>query len=1091
MPGGTQKRKRYEPSDSDPTLKIGSLPPKPTFGEILNAIKEVYKGPFDLKMEPFPTIRMPQSVIRILTEKQVYVRKHRLTFGLSDGPLTRAAPMHRRTGLPVPFIDRSYKQRQQERSEHLSHYIKVEKIELGVIIGIGKDGYSAEWSTKEPAFMFFDDKERTLLIEIGDHTTERKKRISINIPNVETFSIASLDYQQFALFQLYMPPVFLEKIHREELEEWQQDLETPPEWKRVAYFDDKHKRVGRYATRTIRFVFANDEDHLSDFMRLSRFPKLPPLRLSYLQETANLELYSFKKMEALKRLIAAQDISFDIKFQLEALHYNKVLLPDEILEIAPKIRALKKAHGQAFAAAALQHLGVYIKKHSIAEQTGVAATAFDVAVDEYEASVAEDMPKPVEHMIRHITFTPTSVTLEGPLRDVGNRVLRIYPEHIDNFIRVRFTEEGGNRYHFDYMVDNEAFINEHAGGILHHDRYGQEVTAESLRNSLGDFDREDLLYNPAKWGARIGQTLTATEPSVKVSCKEYQWVDDIMSPHGEGKMPYTDGCGTISPALAREIWERERHRRPVNRPQQEINVPKVFQIRMGPAKGVVSVDYRLKGRKILLRKSMKKFGQLNPEEDLIIEVALMFHSPSGMTLNQPMITLLETLGVKSGILHVLLDDALEAIKEALESATATARLLSDYHLGESFGVPSLLNMLDRYGMSTLLASDKMLQEARNYALYHVQRDMKYKANIPVPDAYTLVGIADVHDVLEEGQIYDGDMYNLIDLTRIPEMRPPSFDEPANYDSPVVWQTEEVATVNDIADFFTRFMMADSLGLVSVRHRLIADQVPLGAQDPRCLKLSAQHSIAVDTPKTGMPMHYHDIVRPLGGTPDWQAGENFDPESGDYYQSERAIGILYRAVDLTMIEQSCQAIIPDPAEPTHVTVKRRLKSRVGPSLISFSSTDRRLLSPAKLEWLLNYYCCQLDYIRVIHTLSNDPGHTLSEAEAFIDTIAGKAAQPRRRKELIVRMKSMSADLVREVRNRLVGNAKGVEPTKLWLVNAWNAWNLSQEEKFRAMEGSASFGWTALRCVLEALTTLEDEHDQKLPQEFLTLLDNTLL
>lgn len=69
MPGGTPKRKRYEPSPSDPVLKIGSLPPKATFGEVLNAIKEAYKGPFDLKMEPSPTVTLPQRVIRILTEK--------------------------------------------------------------------------------------------------------------------------------------------------------------------------------------------------------------------------------------------------------------------------------------------------------------------------------------------------------------------------------------------------------------------------------------------------------------------------------------------------------------------------------------------------------------------------------------------------------------------------------------------------------------------------------------------------------------------------------------------------------------------------------------------------------------------------------------------------------------------------------------------------------------------------------------------------------------------------------------------------------------------------------------------------------------
>lgn len=64
----------------------------------------------------------------------------------------------------------------------------------------------------------------------------------------------------------------------------------------------------------------------------------------------------------------------------------------------------------------------------------------------------------------------------------------------------------------------------------------------------------------------------------------------------------------------------------------------------------------------------------------------------------------------------------------------------------------------------------MLQKARNFALYHVERDLKYKTNIPgmyyshqckmcadffwpVPDAYTLVGVADVHEVLQEGEIY--------------------------------------------------------------------------------------------------------------------------------------------------------------------------------------------------------------------------------------------------------------------------------------------------------------------------------------------------
>lgn len=140
-----------------------------------------------------------------------------------------------------------------------------------------------------------------------------------------------------------------------------------------------------------------------------------------------------------------------------------------------------------------------------------------------------------------------------------------------------------------------------------------EITVDALRWSLGDWDSDDLTYNPAKyvliengilfvfsfairrWAARVGQTLTATEPTVWVKPGEYHWVPDIASPWGE-KTPFTDGCGEISPALAQEVWNELQALHPVHKPPHEILVPKVFQIRFGPAKGVVAVNYKLQGR---------------------------------------------------------------------------------------------------------------------------------------------------------------------------------------------------------------------------------------------------------------------------------------------------------------------------------------------------------------------------------------------------------------------------------------------------------------------------------------------------------------
>lgn len=98
-----------------------------------------------------------------------------------------------------------------------------------------------------------------------------------------------------------------------------------------------------------------------------------------------------------------------------------------------------------------------------------------------------------------------------------------------------------------------------------------------------------------RWAARIGQTLTATEPTVWVGSQEYEWAPDIPSPWGE-KTPFTDGCGEISPLLAQEVWDAHQALHPIHKPVQEILIPKVFQIRFGPAKGVVAVNYKLKGR---------------------------------------------------------------------------------------------------------------------------------------------------------------------------------------------------------------------------------------------------------------------------------------------------------------------------------------------------------------------------------------------------------------------------------------------------------------------------------------------------------------
>lgn len=46
-------------------------------------------------------------------------------------------------------------------------------------------------------------------------------------------------------------------------------------------------------------------------------------------------------------------------------------------------------------------------------------------------------------------------------------------------------------------------------------------------------------------------------------------------------------------------------------------------------------------------------------------------------------------------------------------------------------------------------------------MVHMDRELKYRARIPIPDGYSLVGVADVHKELEEGEVYSKSITCLI------------------------------------------------------------------------------------------------------------------------------------------------------------------------------------------------------------------------------------------------------------------------------------------------------------------------------------------
>lgn len=127
---------------------------------------------------------------------------------------------------------------------------------------------------------------------------------------------------------------------------------------------------------------------------------------------------------------------------------------------------------------------------------------------------------------------------------------------------------------------------------------------------------------------------------------------------------------------------------------------------------------------------------------------------------------------------------------------------------------------------------------------------------------------------------------------------------------------------DMVEFFINFMKSDQLGQIAVQHRVLADIRPRGTHDPYCILLAELHSTAVDFSKTGIPVDMRKCPRRPKYRPDFEAPgpqvviekdmgavflDSFLPNDDDqddeddiphtrYYESQKALGILYRAIN---------------------------------------------------------------------------------------------------------------------------------------------------------------------------------------------------
>ncbi|GMJ03735.1 RNA-dependent RNA polymerase 1 [Hibiscus trionum] len=461
------------------------------------------------------------------------------------------------------------------------------------------------------------------------------------------------------------------------------------------------------------------------------------------------------------------------------------------------------------------------------------------------------------------------------------------------------------------------------------------LTAEDIREKMGQFH---VIRNVAKYAARLGQSLSSSRETLEVNQNEIKVIPDIEVE----KYNFSDGIGKISAKLARQVAQKCRLK----------HTPSAFQIRYGGYKGVVAVDPS-SSVKLSLRKSMQKFDADSTSLDVLSwsklhtcylnrEIIILM-STLGVkdsvfeTKQKEFLARLDAILVDPEKAREAMDrishgELAKVLREMLLCGykpdsepfllmmlrTIRASKLLDLRtrtriLIEKGGI--LMGCLDEtgtleYGQVFVQYSDSKSRQSsngRSIQNCHIVEGKVVIAKNPclhpgdlrvleAVDAVVLHHMVDCvvfpqkgprpHPNECSGSDLDGDLYF---ISWDEDLIPPCKFPPMDYGAAPATALDHDVTMEDVAEYFTNYILNDSLGIIANAHRVFADKEPAKAMSEQCIQLAKLSSIAVDFPKTGIPAKIPRHLR-IHEYPDFM--EKPDRLT---YESQSVIGRLYREV----------------------------------------------------------------------------------------------------------------------------------------------------------------------------------------------------
>ncbi|KAI7090193.1 RNA-directed RNA polymerase [Hortaea werneckii] len=691
---------------------------------------------------------------------------------------------------------------------------------------------------------------------------------------------------------------------------------------RLLSIDDAHAKVA--STCFVYRVRLTDSSMLGMVHSLiGNNPRKPPTvtmntRAVYLSETLG------RSKERLD--IALRDVKdFKLRFQIERLARNGLQSPLRVLELLPKISQVEAEYGLN---ATLYALKQFSKQ---APYPGPDTEAFEVSrqsneqllehyADRYNPHSPDnpyEMAKRHSHvtLVHRIVVTPVGTYLEGPEPEPANRVLRICHGHSDHFARTVFQDEDGGCCFTDTaasvtlsrdLVDSLPVVERNGRdfsdgvGTISEDLLEQVLKVYGTRSLLKPTALQ-IRFQGAKGMVSLDSRLQGPQLRLRSNMKKFEslssWDLEI--------------CGAAFRPLPMVL------NRQLIKILEDLDIP----------------------TQVFLDLQKETMDKLRCMTDSAVNTATLLEGieSTKATKMPSLINLLHEVGLDYRQDHFLY----RIVEMALVNKLRDVKYRGRIPIEQGF---TLYGIMDETGflqegqvyVATQAGPNGGRDDRPRKRIIVTRSPAMHPGDVQIVDAvavphdsplkrlsnvivFSQHGDRDLPSQLSGGDL-DGDLYNVIfDRRLIPE----STYCAAEYARIKPLELDRQVNSQDMSDFFVKFMETDQLGMLCNVHMQIADQNDSGTLSPDCLKLAKMASTAVDYSKTGIAVDIKQIPRYDRCRPDFMApsprvfitkqgymdfedeeyvdddafeGMDLEKKPYRYYESQKALGHLFRAID---------------------------------------------------------------------------------------------------------------------------------------------------------------------------------------------------